>query len=136
MQKRGGIDAITEQNELVSQAMEAASKVAGRIGAGQVEAVLLHNSEHIGVLWRRLEIVARIVVCAEDDAAERLARELAVARHLSERQAPIVPPSGRFPAGPHFQGKFGLTLWQFVEPAAVDEENSAHVALAAAALRH
>jgi hypothetical protein len=47
-----------------------------------------------------------------------------------------VPPSGRFPAGPHFQGKFGLTLWQFVEPAAVDEENSAHVALAAAALRH
>jgi hypothetical protein len=116
--------------------MEAASKVAGRIGAGQVEAVLLHNSEHIGVLWRRLEIVARIVVCAEDDAAERLARELAVARHLSERQAPIVPPSGRFPAGPHFQGKFGLTQWQFVEPAPVDEENPAHVALAAAALRH
>ncbi len=47
-----------------------------------------------------------------------------------------MPPSGRFPAGPHFQGKFGLTLWQFVEHAPVDQENPAHVALAAAALRH
>ena len=124
------------ENELVSQAMKAASEVAGLIGAGQVEPVLLRNSEHISVLWQPLETVARIVVCAENDATARLARELAVARHLSERRAPIVPPSGRFPAGPHFQGKFGLTLWQFVEHAAVDEENPAHVALAAAALRH
>jgi hypothetical protein len=46
-----------------------------------------------------------------------------------------VPPSGRFPAGPHFHGKFGLTLWQFVEHAAVDQDNSAHLAFAAAALR-
>jgi len=122
-------------DDLVSQAMGAASEMAGRIGAGQVDPVLLHHSQHISVLWPRLETVARIVVCAENDAIERLSRELAVARHLSGRRAPIVPPSGRFPAGPHFQGKFGLTLWQFVEHAPVDQDDPAQLALAAAALR-
>jgi Phosphotransferase enzyme family len=124
------------KNQLVSRAMEAASEAAGRIGAGQVDPVFLHHSQHISVLLPSVQTVARIVLCEEDDATERLSRELSVARHLSERRAPIVPPSGRFPAGPHFQGKFGLTLWQFVEHAPVDQEKPAHVALAAAALRH
>ncbi len=123
------------QNELISQAMVAASEVARRVGAGQVEPLFLHYSEHISVLWPSTGIVARIVVCTEGGAAERLSRELAVARHLRDRQAPIVPPSALLPAGPHFQGQFGLTLWQFVEHGAADGDNPQHVANAAAALR-
>jgi hypothetical protein len=124
------------KNQLISRAMEAASEVAGRIGAGQVDPVLLHHSQHISVLLPSIQTVARIVVCEDDGATERLSRELSVARYLSERRAPIVPPSGCFPAGPHFHSKFGLTLWQFVEHAPADQENPAHVALAPAALRH
>ena len=99
-----------------------AAGAAGRSAQGRARQILLPRPGRLSVLSQRLETVARIVVCAEHDAIERLSRELAVARHLSGRRAPIVPPSGRFPAGPHFQGKFGLTLWQFVEHAPVDVE--------------
>ena len=92
----------TIENELISQAMEAASEVAGLVGAGQVDPILLHYSQHISVLWPSVETVARIVVCTEDSAAERVSRELAVARHLIERQAPVVPPSPILPAGTAF----------------------------------
>jgi Ser/Thr protein kinase RdoA (MazF antagonist) len=126
---------LTVDNELISQAMQAASELAHRVGAGQVEPVFLHHSEHISVLWPSAQTVARIIVCTEDGAAERLSRELAVARHLSDSQAPIVPASALFPAGPHFQGKFGLTLWQFVEHTAMEQDNPAHMANAAVALR-
>jgi hypothetical protein len=136
MQARGESMPSPIKNQLISQAMEAASGVADRIGAGQVDPVLLHHSQHISVLWPSVQTVVRIVVCDEDDATERLSRELSVARHLGERRAPIVPPSERFPAGPHFQGKFGLTLWQFVEHAPMDPEDPGQLALAAAALRH
>jgi hypothetical protein len=125
----------TIENELISQAMEAAREVAGLVGAGQVDPILLHHSQHISVLWPSVETVARIVVCTEDDAAERLSRELAVARYLTERQAPVVPPSPILAAGPHFQGKFGLTLWQFAAHTPADGDNPTHVAAAAAALR-
>jgi hypothetical protein len=114
--------------------MEAASQVARSVGVNQVKQVLLHHSEHITVLWPSVETVARIVL-SSDDAPERLSRELAVARHLAERMAPIGPPSAMFPAGPHFRGKFGMTLWQFVAHAPADGDNPAHVTAAATALR-
>jgi len=125
---------LTNENELISQALQAASEVAGRVAAGRVESILLHHSQHISVFWPSVETVARIVVRAEEGAAERLSRELAIARYLTERNAPVVPPSPILPAGPHFQGKFGLTLWQFVAHVPADGDNPAHVAAAAVAL--
>jgi hypothetical protein len=124
----------TIENALVAQAIEAASEVARLIGAGQVTPKLLHHSQHISVLWPSVEIVARIIVCTEEGAAERLSRELAVTRHLTAKRAPVIPPSPILPAGPHFRGKFGLTLWQFAAHAPADGDNPTHVAAAAAAL--
>jgi hypothetical protein len=126
----------TIENALIPEAIEAASEMARLIGAGQVAPKLLHHSQHISVLWPSVEIVARIVVCTEERAAERLSRELAVARHLTAKRAPVVPPSAILPAGPHFRGKFGLTLWQFVAHAPADGDNPAHLAAAATALHH
>ena len=122
-------------NELISQAIEAASEVARSVGVKQLEQVLLHHSQHITVLWPSVDTVARIVV-STDDAAERLSRELAVARYLTEKGAPVGPPSAIIPAGPYFRDKFGMTLWQFVPHTPVDEDNPAHVTAAAAALSH
>lgn len=122
-------------NELISQAMEAASEVARSIGVKQVEQVLLHHSQHITVLWPSVDTVARIVV-STDDATERLSRELAVARYLTEKGAPVGPPSAVLPAGPHFRDKFGMTLWQFVQHTPADEDSPTHVTAAAAALCH
>jgi hypothetical protein len=123
------------ENALIPEAIEAASEVARLIGAGQVAPKLLRYSQHISVLWPSVGIVARIMVCTEESAAERLSRELVVARHLTEKRAPIVPPSPVLPAGPHFRGKFGLTLWQFVAHAPADGDNPAHLAAAVTALR-
>jgi hypothetical protein len=122
-------------SELLSQAMEAASEVARSVGVKQVEQVLLHHAQHITVLWPSVDTVARIVV-STDDATERLSRELAVARYLTEKGAPVSPPSAVLPAGPHFRDKFGMTLWQFVPHIPADEDNPAHVTAAAAALCH
>ena len=84
-------------NELISQAIEAASEVARSVGVKQLEQVLLHHSQHITILWPSVDTVARIVV-STDDAAERLSRELAVARYLTEKGAPVGPPSAIIPA--------------------------------------
>jgi hypothetical protein len=80
--------------------------------------------------------VARMLPGVEDEITERLSRELAVAYHLFNRQAPIVSPSLRFPAGPHFHDGFGLTFWQYVEHIPADADDAAHMASAADALRH
>ena len=85
-------------NVLISQAMEAASEVAGSIGVKQVEQVLLHHSQHITVLWPAVDTVARIVV-STDDVTERLSRELAVARYLTEKGAPLARPARCSPPG-------------------------------------
>jgi hypothetical protein len=122
------------ESELISQAIEAATEVARSIGAGQVDPKLLHYSHHISILWSSVETVARVIVCTKEGDAERLSRELAVARHLAKKRAPIVPPSPVLPAGPHFRGKFGLTLWQFAAHAPADGDNPMHLAAAAAAL--
>lgn len=125
----------TIENDLIRQALRAAREVAGRLGAGHVDPVLLHHSQHISILLPSMATVARILVRTEDRIVERLSRELAVARHLCEREAPIVAPSTLYPAGPHFQGEVALTLWQFVEHVAADRDNREHMASAAEALR-
>jgi hypothetical protein len=100
-----------------------------------VEPVSLHRSEHISLLLPSMATVARILVDTENRAAAGLCRELAVARHLSEKGAPIVAPSTLHPAGPHFNDGFAMTLWPYVEHDTLDYENGAHIASAAKALR-
>jgi hypothetical protein len=125
----------TIEDELIRQALHAASEVAKQLGGGFVEPVFLHRSQHISVLLPSMATVARILVDTENRVAEGLCRELAVARHLFEREAPIVAPSTLLPAGPHFHDGFAMTLWQYVEYDALDYENRAHIASAAKALR-
>lgn len=79
--------------------------------------------------------VARIRVDTGGDAADGLRRELSVTRYLAEKQAPVVAPSTVYFAGPHFFDGFAMTLWPYVEHDTFDEENSAHIASAAKALR-
>jgi hypothetical protein len=123
------------QSELIPKALRAAREVARRLGVGPVDPVFLHRSEHISILLPSIAVVARTLVRTAGGSAERLCRELAVARHISERKAPIVAPSALYPPGPHFHGEFGLTLWQYVEHVPLDPQSRTHMASAAAALR-
>jgi phosphotransferase family enzyme len=124
-----------EHNALLRQALQVAREIAADLGAGQAEPVLLRHSEHISILLPTIGMVARLRSRAEAGAVERLCRELAVARHLAARQAPIVMPSTTHPAGPHVRGEFALTLWPYVDHVPADRDNPDHVARAAVALR-
>ena len=41
-------------------------------------------------------------------------REVAVARYLADRGAPVVAPSGELPPGPHERDGFTMTFWELV----------------------
>jgi hypothetical protein len=125
----------TIDDELVQRALDAAGVIAERVGTGSVGPVFLHRSEHISVLLPSMATVARMRVDTGSETAEGLRRELAVTRYLAQKQAPIVAPSTVFSAGPHFHDGFAMTLWPYVEHDVFDEENSAHIASAAKALR-
>jgi predicted trehalose synthase len=121
--------------QISAGAVHAAIRVARRLGIGPVDPLVLHASQHVSIRLRPLDVVARVAGTQEAGAAARLRRELAVARHLVARSAPVVPPTAEFPAGPHFHDGYGVTLWRFVAHLAADADNSADVKRAADALR-
>jgi aminoglycoside phosphotransferase (APT) family kinase protein len=122
-------------SELVREALHAVAEMAARLGAGRVKPVLLHNSRHVSILLPEMDAVARVRDNTAGGAAASLRRELAVVRHLSENSAPVVTPCTRYPAGPHVQARFTMTLWRFVKHAPLDCDDAAQVASAAQALR-
>jgi hypothetical protein len=118
-----------------ADALLAATETARRLGAGAVDPLVLHESEHISILLRPLGVVARLMRADALQADERLRRELQVAQHLVEKGAPVVAPVTALPAGPHVYGAFVLTLWRYVGHVAADSDNPEHMADAADALR-
>jgi hypothetical protein len=121
--------------EIAVLATQAAIQVARLTGIGPIDPIILRHSEHISIRLFPSDVVARVLLARRPEAEDRLRRELAVARHLVEKAAPIVSPVTAFSAGPHFQDGFGMTLWRFVEHIAADPNNREHMASAAAALR-
>ncbi|MGH3608442.1 MAG: phosphotransferase, partial [Pseudonocardiaceae bacterium] len=76
-------------------------------------------------------IVAKVGTSHFPDARlESLDREVAVAAHLAERGAPVVPPTRVVPPGPHLWRKLKLTLWEYVEPLAGATPSAAALAAA------
>jgi hypothetical protein len=102
----------TERQE---KALRAATAVAERFGLMPTAPVILKDSNHTSIHLAPFPIVARVCTGVwGPDVASRLARELAVAQHLVQAGAPIVPPSLDPPPGPYWYADTGLTLWQFV----------------------
>jgi hypothetical protein len=118
-----------------TRAIQAVTRVARGLGIGRVDPMILHESQHISIRLCPLDVVARVVSAKEPKAEKKLRRELAVARHLVQKDAPVVGPTTELPAGPHFHDGFGLTLWQFVKHVAADRDNRKHMTSAAEALR-
>jgi Ser/Thr protein kinase RdoA (MazF antagonist) len=114
-------------------AVAAAIEVAGGLGIGRADPVVLHVSQHVSIRLHPAGPVARVV---RDDprSLERLSRELTVARFLAARGAPIVRLAAAIPPGPHFVDAFATTFWEFVAHIPADEDNAKHTAHAAVAL--
>jgi hypothetical protein len=114
--------------------MQAALHVARQFDIDCIDPIILHHSQHVSIRLFPSNIVARVLPAEQPQVDKQLRRELAIARHLVHKGAPVVGPTTDLPAGPYFHDGLGLTLWQFVEHVAADFDNREHVECAAMAL--
>jgi hypothetical protein len=98
-------------------AVEAAIGVASELGIRPERSRILKDSNNTIVYLAPTPIVAKVGTSHfRDPQLESLGRELAVATHLAERGASVVPPAEDVPPGPHPWKDASLTLWQYAEP--------------------
>jgi hypothetical protein len=121
--------------ETLDAAVQEALRAAHQVGIPVNEPCVLHNSRHVSIHLRPSKVVARVARIDATLSMQRIEREVAIARQLILRGAPIVGPVTRAPAGPFFSNGFGVTFWTYTEHVPADPENGAHVAGAADALR-
>jgi hypothetical protein len=98
------------------RALRAATEVARNLGLSFSEAEVLRDQSNLLLHFRPAPVVARIATgtVRVRRGSAWLARELAVAEHLSAAGAPVVSPSRELPAGPHTRGGFVMTFWEHV----------------------
>jgi Phosphotransferase enzyme family len=107
-------DSISVQRR--RRACEAALGVAADLGIDARRARLLQDWNNTIIRLEPAAIVAKVRTSHFRVARlESLERELAVARHLAARNAPIVRPTEEVPAGPHRWQELTLTLWHHVQ---------------------
>lgn len=95
-----------------ASAVAAASRLAERLGLDASGMHVLHSSNNTIVHLPGCGLVAKVGTATE--AAATLARELAVALHLTGRGAEVAPPASRVPPGVHLHDGLSLTLWEFL----------------------
>jgi hypothetical protein len=114
----------------IERAAHAAAVVAALFDLDARDAEVVAWSNNTIVLLPYARAVAKVGTSdLRGPATHALARELAVARHLSERDAAIVPPLVGELAGPHEQDGFLLTLWSLC-PTIAEPENGGALASA------
>lgn len=99
-------------------AISAAVSVVRAYGVRVDDPVVLHDSYNLRVHLRPAPIVARIptvTALARRDPAQALAREIAVACHLADRGAPVVPVSDLLPRRPYEKDGFSLSFWTYTD---------------------
>ena len=98
------------------RALRTATDVARDLGLRFVDANVLRDQSNLLVHFRPTPVVARIATgtVRVRHGSAWLARELAVAEHLSAAGAPVVSPSRELPPGPHSRAGFVMTLWEHV----------------------
>jgi hypothetical protein len=105
----------------LEQPIRAAREVAMAHGVEPDRCDVLQNGNTL-VLRLTDSLVARVITDRDGprQGGAWFEREIAVAKYLAERGAPVIPLHPRLPPGPHEQLGFTLNFWQFVT--AVDQE--------------
>ncbi|WP_158259852.1 aminoglycoside phosphotransferase family protein [Phyllobacterium phragmitis] len=138
-QLRGGLRKVSFSRILMNMSrpnfhdeIAVVSTICRNLGLGEVTPTILKKAHHTTLLISPLTIVARVQSSEPLDAArQRAIREVAVARHLASRSAPVVAPLVDL-AGPHVIADSVVTLWPYVKHERTADE--ADAALAATTL--
>ena len=104
------------------------STICRNLGLGKVSPTILKAAHHTTVLISPHTGVARVQSSeAIYTARQRAIREIAVARHLAVRRAPVVAPLLDL-AGPHVVAFSVMTLWPYVKHERTADEADAALA--------
>jgi Ser/Thr protein kinase RdoA (MazF antagonist) len=111
------------------RASQAAVAVARRLGMTSVTPTILRDSNHTSIHLVPFPVVARVVdSLAAQGACSKLSGELSIADHLARAGAPAAAPTVDVPPGPHREGDWAMTLWQFVDHRPAEEGDARAVA--------
>jgi hypothetical protein len=108
---------VTADKTREASSIAAAQAVAREHGVACDEAVPIAAGSNVLVHLKPAPVVARVMTgtaVLHDDAAQWLAREVAVGAFLAERSDLVVPPTDSLPPGPHVRDGLWMTLWRFV----------------------
>jgi Phosphotransferase enzyme family len=103
-------------------ALQAAQSVARRLSLPEANASVLADANNTLILLPEARAVAKVGTSTIERRRNALEQELAIARHLADRDAPIVTPLSREAAGPHHADGYMLTLWTYCPPEAAPED--------------
>jgi hypothetical protein len=98
--------------------LEAAVSLARSHGLSVEEPVVLRDLSNLLVHLRPSPVVARVATTTAAGRAggrDWLVREVEVAGFLVSRGAPVVPPAGLPPPGPHVHEGWAITFWRHVD---------------------
>lgn len=120
-----------------ASAVQAAVAVAREHGAVVEDPVVLYDGANTVVHLRPAPLVARVAAATavvRPRPADALALEVDLAGWLAARGAPVVPPSGLVPPGPHEACGRVLSMWQHVPTSGVADGRAQVVATLLAAV--
>lgn len=95
--------------------------IAARYGIAFEGATILHDSNHTVIHLVPVPLVAKVNTSPQVSAVD----EVAIARFLADRGAPVVSPASLLPPGPHRETGLAVTFWDYCPH--VDEEPSPDV---------
>jgi hypothetical protein len=116
MSGHGQVADLTRQR-LIRHGLAAAVALAGRLGLPAAEPAVLSNRGNLLVHFPAAAVVARVATLTawtRREPFQWLAREVAVARYVTGRGGPVVPPARGADPGPHWQDGFAISLWEYV----------------------
>ncbi len=92
--------------------MEVLRRLSSRGDLTLMKPSLLKDSNHVTIRVNP-DVVARVLLDADENGAAMLAREVDVSRHLAERGAPVTRPTEKPESGPHRFDQACVTFWQY-----------------------
>jgi Ser/Thr protein kinase RdoA (MazF antagonist) len=105
--------------DLARRGMDAAVTLVCRLGLRAEEPAVLSSRGNLLVRFPASSVVVRVATLTARTRRSPfawLAREVAVARYVFGRGGPVVSPTRTADPGPHWQGGFAISLWEYVPP--------------------
>jgi Phosphotransferase enzyme family len=102
--------------ELNRRGLAAAKALGGRLGLPAADPAVLSARGNLLVHFTPAPVVARVATLtawSRRDPFAWLAREVALAAWLADRDGPVVPPSRVADPGPHVQDGLVISLWEY-----------------------